>query len=97
MNSYWKESTIKTNYPSLAKDIKTEICVVGAGVAGIATAYELMKNGKKVVLIDRDRCAMGVTANTTGKITSQHGLIYKYLIDTFGIEEAKNYLEAGEE
>lgn len=97
MNSYWKESTKETNYPSLAKNTKTEVCIVGAGIAGIATAYELMKNGKKVILIDREKCAMGVTANTTGKITSQHGLIYKYLVDTFGIEEAKKYLEANEE
>lgn len=97
MSSYWKENTKETNYASLTKNIKTEVCIVGAGITGIATAYELAKIGKKVVLIDRDRCAMGVSANTTGKITSQHGLIYKYLIDTFGIKEAKDYLEANEQ
>lgn len=97
MNSYWKESVNETNYPSLEKNIETEVCVIGAGIAGILTAYELAEQGKKIVLIDRDRCAMGVTANTTGKITSQHGLFYKYLVDTFGIEEAKSYLDANEE
>lgn len=97
MSSYWKESTKETNYPNLTKNIKTEICIIGAGITGIATAYELAKMGKEVVLIDRNKCAMGVSANTTGKITSQHGLIYKYLIDTFGIKEAKDYLEANEQ
>lgn len=97
MNSFWKESVKETNYPSLEKNIETEVCVIGAGIAGIVTAYDLTKQGKKVALIDKDRCAMGVTANTTAKITSQHGLFYKYLTDTFGIEEARNYLEANEE
>ncbi len=34
--------------------------------------------------------------NTTAKITSQHGLFYSYLIDTFGIDFAKSYLDANE-
>lgn len=97
MNSYWKETVKETNYPSLNKQIETEVCVIGAGIAGIVTAYELTKQGKKVILVDKGRCTMGVTANTTAKITSQHGLFYKYLIDTFGIEDAKRYLEANEE
>lgn len=97
MKSYWKESVKETNYPSLSKEKETEVCVIGAGIAGIATAYELVKQGKKVVLMDKGRCTMGVTANTTAKITSQHGLFYKYLIDTFGKEDAKKYLQANEE
>lgn len=97
MKSYWKESVKETNYPSLNNEIETEVCVIGAGIAGIVTAYELMKHGKKVVLIDKRRCTMGVTANTTAKVTSQHGLFYKYLIDTFGKEDARKYLQANEE
>ena len=87
MNSYWKETVKQTNYPVLNKKIETEVCIIGAGIAGIVTAYELTKQGKKVVLVDKGRCTMGVTANTTAKITSQHGLFYKYLIETFGIED----------
>ena len=97
MKSYWKESVKETNYPSLNNEIETEVCVIGAGIAGIVTAYELMKHGKKVVLIDKRRCTMGVTANTTAKVTSQHGLFYKYLIDTFCKEDARKYLQANEE
>lgn len=97
MNSYWKESVKNTNYPKLENNLKTEVCIIGGGIAGIITAYELTKQGKRVVIVDKDRCTMGVTANTTAKITSQHGLFYKYLIDTFGIEDAKNYLDANED
>ena len=40
--------------------------------------------------------ATGVTANTTGKLTSQHGLFYTYLVNTFGRETAKAYLNTNE-
>ena len=97
MNSYWKESTNETNYGKLNNKIETQTCIIGAGITGIATAYELAKQGQNVVILEKEKVAMGVTANTTGKITSQHGLIYKYLIDNFGMEDAREYLEANEE
>lgn len=40
--------------------------------------------------------ACGVTANTTGKLTSQHGLFYTYLVNSFGEETAKAYLKTNE-
>lgn len=44
----------------------------------------------------KTKYAVGVTANTTGKITSQHGLFYTYLVNSFGIETAKAYLDTNE-
>lgn len=44
----------------------------------------------------RIKYAVGVTANTTGKLTSQHGLFYTYLINSFGEETAKAYLNTNE-
>ena len=41
--------------------------------------------------------AMGVTANTTVKITSQHGLLYDYLLNSFDFETAKRCLDSNEE
>ena len=97
MESIWREEADKINYPKLEENKETEICVVGAGIAGIITAYELTQKGKKVILLDRDTCVSGVTADTTAKITSQHGLIYNYLINEFGKEKAAKYLYANEE
>ncbi len=36
------------------KEIKAEAVIVGAGIAGIVAAYELLNEGRKVILIDRD-------------------------------------------
>lgn len=57
----------------------------------------LKNSGLKVTLLEASRVGMGVTANTTAKITSQHGLIYDYLIKSFGFDVAKKYLDSNEE
>lgn len=50
-----------------------------------------------VIILEKDKIGEKTTGNTTGKITSQHGLFYKYLIESKGIEFAKKYLMANEE
>ena len=44
----------------------------------------------------QDRIAGGITANTTAKVTSQHGLIYDRMTHALGQEQARVYLEANE-
>ena len=97
MSSLWIETTkdeIQLN--SLNGDEKTEICVIGAGLFGLTTAYYLSKYGKKVIVMDKDKIGEKVSGNTTGKITSQHELFYNYLINDYGEEFARKYLEANE-
>lgn len=43
MNSYWIESTEKITYPTLTKNLETDVCVIGGGMTGVATAYSLTK------------------------------------------------------
>ncbi|WP_415348129.1 FAD-dependent oxidoreductase, partial [Clostridium perfringens] len=81
---------------ALNKDIKTDVLVIGAGIAGILTAYMLKQKGRDVVLIDAAEIASGNTKNTTAKITSQHDLIYSKLISEFGEEKARQYAKANE-
>lgn len=98
MNSFWLENFSLNSYENvLDKDIDTDICIIGAGMCGVTCGYYLAKEGFKVTIIDRDRVASKVTGHTTGKITSQHGLIYHYLAKDFGFDFAKKYYEANEE
>ena len=96
MQSVWSDSCKFKRRSILDKDIKTDVLVIGAGIAGILTAYMLKKNGKEVVVIDKDEIASGNTKNTTAKITSQHDLIYNKLICEFGEEKARQYAKANE-
>ena len=92
--SYWHASTQLQTFPSLSSDIETEVCIVGAGITGITTAYLLAKKGIQVVIIDSDTILKGTTGFTTAKITAQHGLIYDEFTHLFGIESAKVYYNA---
>jgi len=96
MKSYWAETTARPSFPKLEKNIEADVCIIGAGITGIMTAYMLLDSGLKICLIDKGEICSGVTENTTAKITSQHGLIYNYLEVTFGEEFAKLYLESNE-
>ena len=96
MQSVWSNSCKFEKRKVLDKDIETDVLVIGAGIAGILTAYMLRENGRKVVLIDKDEVCSGNTKNTTAKITSQHDLIYDNLISEFGLEMATQYANANE-
>lgn len=94
--SLWISDTKKTNYQKLEKDEKADVCVIGGGIVGAITAYLLTKKGLNVIVLEKDKLCMGVTANSTAKLTSQHGLFYKYLYDEYGADFAKLYLESNE-
>ena len=97
MKSYWIDSMKdKIKFDALNENIRTDICIIGGGLTGITTAYNLSKYKIRTVLIEKDEICKQTSGNSTAKITSQHGLIYKYLIDSKGIDFAKKYYEANE-
>ena len=70
--------------------------VIGAGMCGVLCARELQKRGHEAIVLESGYTGCGTTLHTTAKITAQHGLIYRYLIDTFGEEMAKQYAMANQ-
>lgn len=96
MMSVWSAKTTLPAFPTLNGDIKTDILVIGGGLAGILCAHMISEAGAECVLLEGDKIGGGVTKNTTAKITSQHGFIYNDLIKSFGFEKAAMYLKANE-
>lgn len=96
MNSYWNENENTREYPKLKQNISADVTIIGGGLVGIQTAYYLANKGLKVVVLEKDKLCSGTSGGSTGKITSQHGLIYKYLKDLNGKEYANKYYEANE-
>ena len=99
MNSLWLNSDENINkFNKLDKDISTDVCIIGAGIFGLTCGYYLTKQGFNVVILEKGpEIASKTTGHTTAKITSQHNLIYKYLIDSLSVSEAKHYLYANQE
>lgn len=96
MQSIWSDTVNLPNFELLDRDIKTDVLVIGGGIAGILCAHMLEQSGVDYVLVEADRICGGITKNTTAKVTSQHGLIYHKLVRRFGVEKARMYLEANE-
>lgn len=92
MKSVWQETCLP-QFPCLDGDVKTDVLIIGGGMAGVLTAYFLQQRGVKYVLVEKDRICSHNTQNTTAKITAQHGLIYHKIVKSYGIEAAKKYLE----
>lgn len=98
MNSLWlTNSKIFENNINNKNDIESDVCIIGAGIFGITCAYYLTNLGFKVTVLEKDFVGSKTTGHTTGKITSQHGLFYRYLTDSYDEKFAKDYLDANEE
>lgn len=54
----------------LTADINTDVCVIGAGIAGLTTAYLLLKAGKSVVILDDGPIGGGQTERTTAHLSN---------------------------
>jgi len=96
MNSIWADTQKLPTFPTLDHNLKTDVLIIGGGMAGILCAYVLGQSGVDYALVESDRICHGVSRNTTAKITFQHGLLYHKLIRRFGMERAHMYLEANE-
>lgn len=98
MNSLWlTENKNNSKFESLSKNINTDVCIIGAGIFGMTCGYYLSKAGLNVTIIEKNEIGHKTTGHTTAKITSQHGLFYTYLVETYGEGFAKYYLSANQE
>lgn len=67
MESLWQSLSAIPEFPCLSGDAKTDVLVIGGGLAGILTAYCLQKKGIDTMLVEKDRICSAVTAGTTAK------------------------------
>ena len=68
--SVWMSEAVPT-VPPLATGAHADVCIVGAGMAGITTAYCLMKEGKSIIVLDDSRPGGGMTQRTTAHLSNE--------------------------
>lgn len=96
MLSLWENTADLPRFPRLRGEEKTDVLIIGGGIAGILCGYKLKKAGIDCVIAESGHICRGVTAGTTAKITVQHGAVFNKLINEFGTEKSKLYLRANE-
>jgi glycine/D-amino acid oxidase-like deaminating enzyme/nitrite reductase/ring-hydroxylating ferredoxin subunit len=87
-------STPATAYPPLSENLDVDVVIVGGGIAGLCTAWELVEAGRSVAVLEADRIAASVTGYTTAKLSSLHTLIYAKLRRSFGVDAARHYAQS---
>ena len=97
MESIWKMTAQNPKSKEKPDRTEAETVVIGAGMAGILTAWFLQEKGNDVIVLEANEIGSGQTGDTTAKITSQHGLIYEKLVYNHGIQYAELYAKANEE
>lgn len=66
--SIWMEIDVAPEAQPLTRDLTVDVVVIGAGIAGLSTAYELSLRGRSVAVLDRGSIAGGMTARTTAHL-----------------------------
>jgi len=73
----------------LLDDAKTDIAIVGGGIAGITTTYFILKNTKqKVTLVEGHKVAHGATGHNAGQLASYFERPFSDIVDEFGLKLA---------
>ena len=89
--SYWMSETPVAEAAALDRDESCDVVVVGSGIAGMSTAYELSRLGRSVIVIDRGGIGSGMTARTTAHLATELDDYYSELASVRGEEDARLY------
>ena len=86
--SLWMDVEVARASP-LDGDLTADVVVIGSGIAGLSTAYELSGRGRSVIVLDRGRIGSGMTAKTTAHLASALDDGYANLISARGLDAAR--------
>src|SRR5437763_8857217 len=87
--SVWMDGIDIPATPPLTSNISTDVCVVGAGIAGLTTAYLLSREGVKVVVIDDGPLCGGETGRTTAHLANEIDDSYQEIESLHGRDGAR--------
>ena len=92
--SCWLQDAPAIEAPPLQTDQTCDVVVIGSGIAGLSTAYELSRFGRSVMVIDRGKIGYGMTARTTAHLATELDDFYCELIRVRGEDEARIYYDS---
>ena len=85
----WMEHPVGGTFPALDQDVSTQVCVIGAGIAGLTAAYLLAMKGRRVVVVDLGAVGGGETSRTTAHIVTAIDDRYERIATWRGEEAAR--------
>ena len=92
--SLWMDVAVGPNAAPLQGDSECDVVIIGAGIAGISTAYELAIEGSHVIVLDRGTIAGGITARTTAHLAPLCDDLTSAMIGLRGEEMSRRFYES---
>ena len=92
--SLWMDVAVAPNATPLQGSREGDVVIVGAGIAGISTAYELAIEGSQVIVLDRGKIAGGITARTTAHLAPLCDDLTSGMIGLRGEETSRLFYES---
>ena len=86
--SAWTD-VARPEFSQLTQNVSCDVCVIGAGIAGLTCAYTLAKEGKKVVVLDAGKVVCGETQRTTAHISDVVDDSYQEIERIYGREKMR--------
>lgn len=80
----WQQSSQRVQHPALSQNLETDVCVVGAGIAGLTTAYRLAAAGKRVVVLEGRVRGAGQSGKDTGELLAWNNHKFSTLQHAYG-------------
>src|SRR4030081_1196293 len=74
---------------ALRRNADADVCIVGAGIAGMTTAYLLTREGKSVIVLDKNSIGAGETANTRAHLSNFPDATYRQIERLHGSDGAR--------
>src|SRR5678816_2918288 len=78
-HSIWHDTFTVPERAPLRDHLTTDVCVIGAGIAGLSVAYALARAGKRVVVVEKEQIGSGESGRTTAHLSNALDDRYLYL------------------
>lgn len=95
--SLWQKYSKIIHDKTIDQNMETDILIIGAGITGITTCYNLIDTNFDIILIDKSNLYNNASAKNTGKITYLQDLMYEKIESVYDFETAKKYYESQKE